>query len=119
MALRGEKFSVLVSKAMLQEIEDFQFDNRITSKSKAAGILIEMGLEVYRERKAAGLGLPEKDEANRLSEDEEQILDDYRALGARRKTRAQDDLADLRTLQELEERENEKKATVSAVATSA
>lgn len=40
----SEKLLLNISKEMLKEIEDFQFNNRISSRSEAIRVLIEKGL---------------------------------------------------------------------------
>lgn len=39
-----EKLLLYISKEMLKEIEDFQFNNRIPSRSEAIRVLIDKGL---------------------------------------------------------------------------
>ena len=54
-SMTTDKLRVLltIGKDLLEKIEDFRFDNRISSRSKAIRLLIEEGLKKY-EKKAKG-----------------------------------------------------------------
>lgn len=51
MATKKPVVSVVLDDETLKQIEDFQFENRITSRSKAINEIIKIGLEHLESRK--------------------------------------------------------------------
>lgn len=47
------RYCITVDDQMLQEIDDFRFNNRYNSRSQATLELIRLGLQVIREREEA------------------------------------------------------------------
>lgn len=47
------RFTVIVDEKLLQEIDDFRFENRYPSRSAATLELIRLGMDVLKKSKAA------------------------------------------------------------------
>lgn len=53
MATEKPRFCITVDDELMEEIDDFRFQNRFSSRSKAAVELIRLGLAARKEKDAA------------------------------------------------------------------
>lgn len=49
MPSKKPRYSIIIDDDMLEEIDDFRYDNRFSSRAKATERLIALGLEAYNE----------------------------------------------------------------------
>ena len=50
MATDKPRILITIDKDLLEKVEDFRFENRISSRSKAIRLLIEEGLKKYEKK---------------------------------------------------------------------
>lgn len=82
------RYTITVNPELQQQIEDYQFSNRIKSQTKAIIALMELGLQKIQ----SDLSLSPSETH---SPDEEKLVEDYRAFNEEGKEKVRDYVADL------------------------
>lgn len=71
------RYTITVDPALQQQIEDYQFNNRFKSQTKAIIALMELGLKKLQADSPIEQSQPEAEE---YAPDEQKLLEDYRTL---------------------------------------
>lgn len=74
------RYTVSVDDELLKQIEDYQFEHRYKTRSSATVELIRLGIQQLMQEQPEITQTPTP--ALSLTDDEQQLIDDYRSLNA-------------------------------------
>lgn len=86
------RFTITVDPALMQEIEDYRYNHRIKNQTQAVISLMQRGLQEMLETEFPQTEQP----VEQYTEDEKQLIANYRAFNEEGKEKVRDYIADLK-----------------------